>query len=208
MGDSSKFLKTRSSKIKRPKQLVLLKAPPLAYGGDLLKTRKGRSGPRPISTRDSIHLVLRSSKAKGKWSFRAPQNQQKIAAIVQRFAIKHHIKILSFANVGNHLHLHIQLLQLHSYRKFIRAITSAIAMTITGVSRWKKSEQSTSPKFWDYRPFTRVVRSYKAVLNLKDYIEINRWEGFGASRKAARIFVKDEKWFVFESETSPYADLS
>lgn len=134
-----------------------------------------------------MHLVLRSSKAKGEWSFKRKIHAQKISAIIAKFAKKHHVRVLSIANVGNHLHIHIQLIKRAAYKPFIRAITSAIAMAITGVSRWQKSKTKT--KFWDYRPFTRVVRGFRAALTLKDYIAINQLEGVGVGRIEARFIL-------------------
>jgi len=221
-------------------QLSLLEKKPLAYGGDLLKTRKGRRGGRPLETKSTIHLVLRSTKAKGDWSFKKPKNERAIQNIVKKFAHKYQIKVISLANVGNHLHFHIKLNKLWTYKPFIRAITSAIAMAVTGTNRWTKSEASSSistaskamnlslqrvisrggisgngkfaidarttkkapevklstkasftkQKFWDNRPFTRVVRSLKALLTLRDYIHINELEGFGYRREEARFLVQ------------------
>ena len=85
--------------------MALLKDQPKAYGGELLKTRKGRSTGRPLDTRNTMHLILRSTKAKGEWSFWKPMNKEHIKSIVQKFSSKYGIKVLSFANVGNHLHL-------------------------------------------------------------------------------------------------------
>lgn len=73
-----------------------------------------------------MHLVLRSTKASGPLSFR--KHIAKIEKIVEKFSHKYHVKVLSSANVGNHLHIHIQLLYREGYRPFIRAITAAIAM--------------------------------------------------------------------------------
>ncbi|MGE0764803.1 MAG: hypothetical protein AB7N80_16135, partial [Bdellovibrionales bacterium] len=58
----------------------------------------------------------------------------------------------------------------------------------------------TSPKtkvsrFWDYRPFSRVVRGLRAYLSLKDYDEINELEGLGAPRGEALLLVKDGSVF-------------
>src|SRR5437868_5410941 len=106
------------------KQIELLKKQKKSYGGELLKTRKGRSGPRPLDTRNSMHLVLRSSKAKGDWSFTRPKNAAMIKLITNKFAAKYGVKIYSAANVGNHLHFHIKLSNRHTYRPFIRAITA------------------------------------------------------------------------------------
>lgn len=70
-------------------------------------------------------------------------------------------------------------------------------MAVTGASRWKKSSVKT--KFWDYRPFTRVVRGFKAFLTLRDYIEINRYEGFGVDRDDAREYVRRGEWAAAET---------
>ena len=165
------------------------------YGGVLLNTRTGRQHGRPLDTKSTMHLVLKSSKAKGAWSFKRPQNEKKIAGITHKFARKYGVKILSMANVGNHLHFQIKLTNRHAYKAFIRAITGSIAMAVTGLNRWEKNEKEpgTKLKFWDYRPFTRVVRSLRAYLNLKDYIQINRLEGFGATKLEARFLFKMSK---------------
>jgi REP element-mobilizing transposase RayT len=170
------------------KQLNLLKNENSAYGGVLMKTRKGRARPRPLSTRETLHLVLRSTKAKGGWSFAKTQNRKKIDELLRRFAKKYGVKVLSYANVGNHLHFHVKLSNRYLYAPFIRALTGAIAMAITGASRWKPGKS----RFWDYRPFTRVVKSFRAFLNLKDYIRINRLEGCGYSRSQARFVVSSK----------------
>ncbi len=52
-GSNSKF---------RSKQTSLLSKPRLEYGGTLLKTRAARAYARPIDTKKTMHLVLRSSK--------------------------------------------------------------------------------------------------------------------------------------------------
>ena len=171
------------------KQIALLKNQNKSYGGELLKTRAGRSGPRPLDTKNTMHLVLRSSKAKGDWSFARPENNREIKRIIDRFSKKYFVQIISVANVGNHIHLHIRLLKRCTYNPFIRAITSAIRMAVTKTSRWNKSKE----KFWDYRPFTRVVIGFKALLKLKDYIRINQLEGF-YGRTHAELIIKGDPY--------------
>lgn len=171
------------------RQLNLLAKQPSAYGGELLKTRKGRTRGRPLATRSSMHLVLRSSKANGEWSFHRARNRRKIDEILYRFAKKYGVKILSLANVGNHLHIHIQLSNRQTYRPFIRAVTAAIAMAVTGLNRWTRTKLGKL-KFWDYRPYTRIVTGLRAFLNLRDYLEINRLEGRGYWRSDAVWLVK------------------
>ncbi|HEX4924742.1 MAG TPA: transposase [Bdellovibrionales bacterium] len=177
----------------RKPQLKLLKDETKSYGGELLKTRAGRSRPRPLDTKQSMHLVLRSSKAAGVWSFKKKANEIKIKQIATRFTAKYGIKLISLGVVGNHLHFHIKLANRFTYKPFIRALTAAIAMAVTGASRWKPLKKSAKDRFWDYRPFTRVVQGFRAYLNLRDYIHINQLEGFGYERGEARFIVNDAK---------------
>lgn len=146
------------------KQLELFKEKQKPYGGEYFKTRAGRAQPRPLDSKNTMHLVLRASKARGEWSFWKKKGA--ILGIVRKFSSKNGIKLLSLANVGNHLHFHIKLSDRYRYSPFIRAITSAIAMEITGKSRWLKIDE----KFWDLRPFTRVVFGRQGFLVLRDYV--------------------------------------
>lgn len=133
-------------------------------------------------------MVLRSSKAVKEWSFKRPENERKIGEIITKFSIKYGVKIISLANVGNHLHFQIKLANRNTYKPFIRAITSAIAMAVSGFNRWTRDAQKdVKLKFWDYRPFTRVIKSLRAFLSLRDYIQINELEGFGLKRNEARF---------------------
>lgn len=180
----------------KPKQLKLLKGSKNAFGGDLFSTRKGRLGSRPISTRESMHLVLRSSKATHDWSFKKPKNEKAIREVLKNFSERYGVKIHSAANVGNHIHLHLKLTNRHTYKAFIRAITGAIAMKVTGINRWTKIATPALQKlrFWDQRPFTRVIQSYQGFLNLRDYIKINVLEGHKVSRSDARVLVNTGVW--------------
>jgi REP element-mobilizing transposase RayT len=169
----------------KTRRLQILKQSKQTYGGELLKKRKNRLGGRPLATRHSMHFVLRSSQARGPWSFL--RHRRKILDILERFAVRHGVRLHSMANVGNHLHLHLQLGSRHGYKPFIRAITSAVMMAVTGASRWRRVHLAT--KFWDRRPFSQIVFGFKAFLRLKDYIAINQYEAEGNSRKAARFYV-------------------
>ncbi len=175
----------------KQKQTEFFKKQTKAYGGSLLKTRKGRSQGRPLDTKNTMHLILKSSQAKGEWSFKKPENDKNIRNIIEKFSVKYGVKILSLANVGNHLHFHLKLNNRYTYRAFIRALTSAIAMAVTKASRIKP----LSKKFWDYRPFTRVIVGFRTLLTLKDYIFINQLEGIGHSRTEARWILNYDRKF-------------
>jgi hypothetical protein len=179
----------------KPKQFALLKKEKSEYGGDLMKTRKGRAHGRPLSTRESMHLTLRSTKARGDWSLRRGANPARIDAIIKKFTVKYSVRVISKANVGNHLHLHVRLANRQAYKPFIRAVTAAIAMAVTGACRWRTKakimgEREANIRFWDYRPFTRIVEGLRDFLALEDYIRINQLEGVGRRREEAEMIVK------------------
>lgn len=161
------------------KQQRLFQQDGTSFGGDLMKKRKGR-GARPLDTRHSMHLVLRSTQATGAKSFL--RHRGLIHSILQKFADKFGIHVYEFANVGNHLHIHMKLGTRQTWRPFIRAVTAAIAVKIGRKSRWNKS----SKRFWDRRPFTRVAVGRRAFKTLSEYVRVNLLEGFGVSRALAR----------------------
>ncbi len=214
----------------------MLRRLPNDYGGSLRNKRKGRVGARPLSTKHTMHLVLKSTKAKGEWNFLRPAHNKNIRRIIDKFAFVYGVKLVSFANASNHLHMQIRLSNRFAYDPFIRAITGAIALSVTGRTRWKRpvaalsasqslntsklsntaqsagespkpnaSEGFISPlaqavssaagKFWDFRPFTRIAESYRAYLNLKDYIRMNAIEAAGWRRKDAGQMVQVENQF-------------
>lgn len=164
------------------KQQRLFKVSEKSFGGDLFTKRKGR-GPRPLDTKNTMHLVLRSTQAVGAKSF--TRHRELIRALLARFAAKCGIQVIRHANVGNHLHVHLKLRTRQTWRKFIRAVTAAIAVRIGGKGRWA----AKTKRFWDRRPFTRVVIGGRAVKALKAYIEVNQLEGLGVDRDDAWVLV-------------------
>ncbi|QDK46224.1 hypothetical protein DOM22_14150 [Bdellovibrio sp. ZAP7] len=137
-----------------------------AHGGTLFKKARYRCG-RPLSTTKPLHLVLRSSQAKGSLSFRKFKNWKQVESLCRQFARKYKIKIEAFANGGNHLQLTIRLHSKDSYTPFIRSLTGAIALKLTGANRNQKNAQ----KFWDFRPFTAILE--KAKHAPKNYVSLD-----------------------------------
>ena len=125
-----------------------------------------------------MHLVLRSTQAKNQWRFLRFESE--IQQLITKFANKNYIHIISVANVGNHLHIHLRVRGRHYFKAFIRALTAAIMMRVTGFNRWNPAPKGF--RFWDNRTFTRIISTCKEFLNLKAYIEVNQWEGLGYSK--------------------------
>jgi REP element-mobilizing transposase RayT len=145
----------------------------LDHGGEIgLKKRKTR---RPFDHKRALHVVMRSTRARGEWSMLRPQNARKVKQVVNEAARKHGIKLYRFANVGNHLHLLFQARKVENLRAFMREISGSIAFQITGA----KKSNPLQGKFWDLLPYSRVVtwgRDFKAVTN---YIIGNLFEAAG-----------------------------
>lgn len=153
------------------------------FGGRLCTRRKYRTA-RPLSTKHPIHLVLRSTQATGTKSFLAQRHRVAISHLLINLGKKWGIRVQNLANVGNHLHLQIKIGNRHSYKPFICALTGGIATIVTQGQKLKK-------KFWDYRPYSRIVRGLSGHLKLKDYLEINQYEGGGVSRCLATLLVRN-----------------
>lgn len=165
-------------------------APFLAYGGSYQTTRAGRARGRPLVHNHSMHFVLRSSHAHGEQSFRHARNHDRVVKILRTFAQKNGVTLLSFAVHLNHLHLHLRLPRdEEAYKRFIRAISAAIAMAVARTSRWNPAKI----RFWDRRPFSRPVLGEQAYLRVQDYIEINKLEALGYTRAEARFYHAERK---------------
>ena len=109
-----------------------------------------------------------------------------IAHLLDKYATKYGVEVLAFANVGNHLHLHCKLGNRFAYPAFIRALTGAIALAVTGANKFKK----LAKRFWDRRPFTRIVRGRAAYRRVQDYVGINLLQGAGWAREQAEFVVR------------------
>ena len=164
----------------------------MKYGGDLRKKAKNR-GARPLVMKQgSLHLVMRSTQAKGEWSLAHKKNRERVAKFIETFSKNKGVKILSLANVGNHLHFHIKIPNRTAYKYWIRGLSSALVMLVIGRKGLRQLREQKL-RFWDYRPFTRVINSFRALLNIQDYIQINQFEGIGWQRVKAVLLIKGSR---------------
>jgi REP element-mobilizing transposase RayT len=179
------------------KSLPLTK-PMHAYGGDLRKKAKNRGARTLVCKSGSMHFTLRSTKATGLHSFQNSKNRGRVKEFVRSFSAKKGVQILSFANVGNHLHLHVKIHSQRLYKEWIRGLSSGLAMIAMGLGGLKKLKQKNE-KFWNQRPFSRVIQSFRHFLNTKSYLEINALEGLGMPRAQAELIVKGSRHFFRSS---------
>jgi len=165
-----------------------------AFGGDLLKGSHPKKK-RPFHKKLPLHLVLRSSKAKGKHSLLS--HSQKIARLLSNQAGRHHVKILGVANAGNHIHLIVVAPSRSLLNAFIRGITGRIAQLVntsvqenagkgSQINGSINTPQSPDETFWDARPFSRIISWGRDLNQLKRYLTLNSTEILGLGRQGAR----------------------
>jgi REP element-mobilizing transposase RayT len=145
------------------------------FGGIYLKNYNPKSV-RPMDSKKALHLVLKSSQAVGERSFGSDKLKTKIWDIICDHAEQKDITIYNYANGGNHLHLLLRAKNRDDYNAFIRSITGLIARLVGNSEKGKPLKK----KFWDARPFSRVVSfAKKEFNNIKAYLLRNILEAIG-----------------------------
>lgn len=139
------------------KQTSFFKATPLYFGGALNKgQRKNR---RPLCTKRSFHLVLKSQ------HHNLFKNKSAILELIHRYEKLFGIRTYGVSVQKDHLHLVVKISSRIQYLKFIRTLTGMLSRQFQ--IRWK------------HLPFTRVIawgRAFKAALN---YLKKNEEELMG-----------------------------
>lgn len=155
---------------------------PKAHGGDLAKGK--RKSRRPLDPKQALHVVLRSSKARGEHSMLRPKHCKSIHDFVHRTGKRLGIKIYRYANVGNHLHLLIKVPNRTLWRRFSREIAGGIAIIVTGAKKGAALKKNSLQRgFWDHLTFTRIVSFGREFKTLCDYIVKNLFESMGVPVK-------------------------
>ena len=159
------------------KQFSFFKESPRIFGGSAQKSHPKFA--RTLSSKESIHLVLKSVHTVGVYSMLRKENASKVDRIIRSQAKICEIKIYQLVNVGNHLHLVIKLRDHKLFARFIRAITGVIARHV--LKRQRGSEKpSLKPasenrkQFWVARPFTRLIAWGRDYNFVKNYMKKNK----------------------------------
>lgn len=172
------------------KQYSFFKPISPAFGGVFQKGK--RKTFRPIDSKAAIHLVLKSSRAKGLWSLLHRRNKTRIHDVLIRLAKENGIKVYRYSNVGNHLHLLLKAKDRRGFQKFLRVFSGRIAMIIT-----QARKGNPQGKFWDSLAFTRIVQWGKDFTQVARYFLKNDLEGVGLTTAFAKKLV--QRGMVLES---------
>ena len=151
------------------KQLALFKmSSAKSFGGNLGQGK--RKTARPLDRGKPLHLVMRSSKAKGALSLKTKEIE--IESLLRKAARHSGVRIENFANVGNHLHILLRFQNRGLFQKWLKNIAGKIARLITGARKGRPFG-----KFWDALAFTRIVSWGKDLIHVRDYVDANGFEG-------------------------------
>ena len=164
------------------------------HGGELRRRRAGR-GKRPLSTKDSLHVVFKMNRESHRPGLRHRRSYALSMRVIGRYARRFFIKIIQLSIQGDHIHLLIRAQKTSHYHHFFRVVAGQIAqgllprVTDTPGADQKgangpaktgaKTGVTTKIKFWTYRPFSRVVKSWTAEKVVRNYIQLNEREARG-----------------------------
>jgi REP element-mobilizing transposase RayT len=139
-----------------------------SYGGAGLK----RIRRRPVVPKRAHHITLRASQARGEWSFLRPKNYQAVRAILKRQAERHFVKLESWVNVGNHLHLKVRPQTRVGFANFLRSSTCLISRAVTKA----RKGQPLTKRFFDVLAWSRVLLTFTEEKLLARYFDDNALE--------------------------------
>jgi len=156
---------SRGRRSRRGTQLSFLPPSTSFFGGSINR----RCSARPLSFKKPVHLVIKSSKARGSWAFLNNRNRRGIERWLKHFAQMNHLRIYETALNWNHLHLIVRFPDRKSYLHFIRSLTGTLPRSVFGFSH-------PTETFWDFRPFTRIVEWGRDFAQACEYVQQNVME--------------------------------
>lgn len=119
-------------------------------------------------------------------------NKIKVAGLVASVSKRFGVKVVKYANVGNHLHLVVRLpakgmTSKIFYGKWIRLLTSRVAFEIGGGKKGEplKDGEGNRAKFWDAVPFSRVIHDRRGWKTIDRYVLKNELEAQGLPKVVA-----------------------
>lgn len=164
-----------------------------SHGGTLRKLRSGRKY-RPLSTKSSVHLVLKVDRRTLKKGLRSPVGFTICRTVIKLYARMFFVKIEQQAICGDHIHLLVRLSKRSLGQHFFRVVPGQISQQLKNLGLWVTGTRS----IWLHRPFTRVVFGEKAHQIAMNYVRLNELEARGRLpyRKERLRGLRPEEWQV------------
>ena len=121
-----------------------------SFGGSELNSNPKTA--RPISTKDLMHVVLKSDQAKADYRFL--RFERELLALIRSVAIKLNVEVYDVVVMSNHIHLALRARSRRGFQSYLRALVGLIARKILGA---QKNNPSVLKRFFTGRPFSRIV---------------------------------------------------
>jgi len=174
-------------KNKKPKQMSFFASPSPVHGGAASKGRAKVA--RPIATKRPMHVILKSTRAVKEWSLL--RHRAGVDKITNDVANRFGVKLYRVANVGNHLHLLVQVKRREHFQNFLRVLAQKIMFLVT-----RARKGSPVGKFWDALAFSRVVEWGQDWRGMLAYVGKNVLEAKGFPRDRV------DWWFAFKAQVA------
>ena len=151
----------------------------LAHGGTLRNKSAGR-GSRPLSTKCALHIVFKIHKARLRSrSLRSTQNFALTNQIIKKYAQYFRVKVEQLSIQNDHFHALIRTTRRSHFQHFFRVVAGQIAqrfqkegLLMTGTPLALMGTKS----LWKFRPFSRVIKGWRAYKIIQNYIQLNEKE--------------------------------
>jgi REP element-mobilizing transposase RayT len=147
--------------------------PAIELGGGLFAGKRKQQ--RPFHRSGLIHVTMRAEQAKGRWSMLARKHKGFVYLEGDRIARESKVRLRSFVNVGNHIHIVVKAKRKRDLQRFLRVITGRIACLVTGAKKGKPLRK----RFWDLLVHSKLVISDRQEKNLSRYTAKNLGEAEG-----------------------------
>ncbi len=138
------------------------------FGGNLATAKGRRKEKRPLVFSKPMHLILKTSKARGRFAF--SPTDHRIKNLINRMGRKFGVKVYSTVQNWSHIHLVVRLPSRQAYQRFIRAVTGAMVLKL-----------KASKGFFDLKPYTKVATWGRQFKTLKNYALKNELQAWGLS---------------------------
>lgn len=170
-------------------------APRTVHGGADAKGK--RKTERPFNTAAPLHLVLKSTRARGEWSMLKRRHRSKVTSMIYIYAKRFKIHVYRATNVGNHLHLLVKAKDRKSLADYLRVLAGRVAVTVTGARKGVKR----IGRFWDHLCWSRLVNWGRDFFHVRDYLWKNLETGVQGIPSAkvmaedtGNMFLNDPGW--------------
>jgi len=144
----------------------------LAHGGNVRKRK--RKIARPWNSALPVHMVLRSSRARGQWSLLENEVFGRVAQLARVLAARFGVVLYRYANSGNHIHILARAPSRPSLQSFLRVFAGQTAQLVTHAAKGRPIG-----KFWDRIAYSRIVSWGREFRCVGAYVKMNEHEALG-----------------------------